>query len=43
MSFPVWRRLMRGEIDGLRAYAAGDVRFEGSAWQFFKVFRLLSP
>ena len=40
MDVEVWRKLNRGEVNGLRAWLRGDVKIAGSKLAFMRVARL---
>jgi putative sterol carrier protein len=40
MDVDVWRRINRGELNGLRAYLRRDLQLEGSRWKLWRVARL---
>jgi putative sterol carrier protein len=40
MDVDVWRRLNRGEVNGLKAWLKGDVKISGSKLQFLRVAKL---
>jgi putative sterol carrier protein len=42
MDVEVWRKLNRGEVNGLRAWLRGDVKITGSKLQFLRVAKLFS-
>jgi putative sterol carrier protein len=40
MDVEIWRRMNRGELNGLKAWLKGDVKITGSKLQFLRVARL---